>query len=132
MTAAASWPIGGLPEGTSYRVWLRAAKLAGTTVRELLQDTLPVQAAAYQRAEEALVDELAAVPTVPSQLPAVAGVSADPARWDVHMRAESTITTALRHLQDNEVSECMVLLVKAASQVFEVVLLDRNEQKVEG
>ncbi|NVM97805.1 hypothetical protein [Arthrobacter sp. SDTb3-6] len=129
----ASWPIGGLPEGTDYQVWLRAAGMSGTTVRELLQDTLPVQAAAYQRAEEALVDELATVPPVPSApSPAVAGVSTDRARWDVHLRAESTITTALRHLQDNEVSECMVLLVQAASQVFEVVLLDRNEQKAEG
>jgi hypothetical protein len=127
----AVWPKGPLPDGTDLRTWLRAASKSGLLLSTLLRENSRVQAAHYQAAEASLAAELLAERTTSSDPWATAaGVPNDPTRWNAQVTAEATVTEALRKLQDNEVTECMVLLVKAASQVFEVVLMDRNEQKV--
>lgn len=65
----------------------------------------------------------------PRSLESVAGVPTDPDRWNSHVRAEATVTTALRHLQDNEVVEALSALVRAAELIFSVIRMDMNEQK---
>ena len=145
-------PVGGVPDGTDYEVWLRAAAIGGTTVVAILQDTLPVQAVAYHRALDSIAEETAAAAAAMDEEIGQAplgvhlqkiGSFLDPivamtrrrdrqSRWDLHMRAEKTLTEALGLLQDNDVLECMRRLQLAQQQVFEVTVLDKTDQKVEG
>jgi len=137
-----------LPAGTSIRTWIRAAGIAGLTVSDLLRENTRVQASCYEAAESLEMDDQAAAASLvrevkhktdvlvglhaPKPWETRAGVPTNPERWNLHVSAENTVTEALRHLQDNEVLECMRKLQLAQQQVFEVTVLDKTEQKVEG